>query len=152
MVNPRSTARIGGHPLHPMLVPLPIGFLVAAFVFDLAYWLCEWAMGAYLAAWMIAAGIASALLAALAGLTDFLGEPRIRALRQAWYHMLANLTAVALSVANLVVHMRDGAAAVLPAGIVLSGLVAALLLFSGWMGGEMVYRHHVAVIDADEPG
>jgi hypothetical protein len=27
--NPRSTAQIAGHPIHPMLVPFPIAFLVA---------------------------------------------------------------------------------------------------------------------------
>jgi len=31
----RSTAAINGHPIHPMLVPLPIGALVGAFVTDL---------------------------------------------------------------------------------------------------------------------
>ena len=29
----------------------------------------------------------------------------------------------------------------------LSLVSTALLLFSGWMGGEMVYRHRVAVLD-----
>lgn len=148
--NPASTARIGRHPLHPMLVPIPIGLLIGAFVCDLAYWLWHWAFGAYVAAWMLVGGIAGAAFAAVAGLTDFLGNAQIRALREAWLHMIANVTAVVLSVANLAVHMRDGAAAVLPTGLALSTLVVLLLLFSGWMGGEMVYRHRVAVLDTDE--
>ncbi len=35
-INPMSTARVGTHPLHPMLIPFPIAFLVGAFVADLA--------------------------------------------------------------------------------------------------------------------
>ena len=33
-----STASIGRHPIHPMLVPFPIGFLVGALVSDVVYW------------------------------------------------------------------------------------------------------------------
>lgn len=149
-VHPRSTLKIAGHPLHPMLVPLPIGFLIGAFLTDLAYWLTGWASFAYFSTWLLAAGIATALLAALGGFIDFAGEPRIRQIRKAWYHMFGNLLAVVLSVINFLVHMRDGAAAVLPEGIVLSGVVALLLLFNGWMGGELVFRHGVGVHDRHE--
>ena len=34
MNDPKSTAQIGGHPLHPMLVPFPIAFFVGTFVSD----------------------------------------------------------------------------------------------------------------------
>ena len=149
--NPRSTVRIAGHPVHPMLVPLPIGFLVGAFLTDIAYWWSGWASFAYFSSWLIAAGLVAALLAALAGFIDFLGEPRIRAIRKTWYHLFGNLAAVLLSVVNFVVHLRDGAAAVLPTGILLSGVVTLLLLFNGWMGGELVFRGRVGVIDADTP-
>ena len=36
--NPRSTARIGGHPIHAMLVPIPIACFVGTLVTDIAYW------------------------------------------------------------------------------------------------------------------
>lgn len=146
-VHPRSTLKIAGHPLHPMLVPLPIGFLIGAFLTDVAYWLTGWASFAYFSTWLLVAGIATALLAAVGGFIDFAGEPRIRQIRKAWYHMFGNLLAVALSVINLLVHMRDGSAAVLPEGIILSTVVAVLLLFNGWMGGELVFRHGVGVHD-----
>jgi len=38
MQNPRSTAQIAGHPIHPMLIPIPIAFFVATFVCDLVFW------------------------------------------------------------------------------------------------------------------
>jgi len=36
--NPQSTAQIAGHPLHPMLIPFPVAFLVATLVCDLIFW------------------------------------------------------------------------------------------------------------------
>jgi uncharacterized membrane protein len=143
--NPRSTVRIAGHPLHPMLVTIPIGLLIGAFVTDLAYWQTGWASWAYFSAWLIGAGIIAALIAAIPGFIDFIAEPRIRAMRKAWFHFIGNLTVVVLSVVNFIVHMRDGAAAVLPAGLTLSAIVTVLLAFTGWMGGEMVFKGRVAV-------
>lgn len=147
MSNPRSTLTIAGHPLHPMLVPLPIGFLIGALLTDIAFCLTGWAGFAYFSTWLIGAGIVTALLAAIGGFTDFLGDRQIRQIGKAWQHMIGNLVAVAISVANLLVHMRDGAAAVIPLGVILSGLVALLLVFTGWLGGEMVFRHRVGVIE-----
>ncbi|MFL6738664.1 MAG: DUF2231 domain-containing protein [Sphingomicrobium sp.] len=148
---PKSTASIAGHPIHPMLVPFPIAFLVGALLTDIAY--TQWGgMWAYASSWLIGAGIVSALLAAIFGFIDFFGEKRIRSLTVAWLHMAGNLTAVLLSVWNLLIHNRDGAIAVIPTGITLSAVVVILLLFNGWMGGHMVYRHGVAVrplADAD---
>jgi len=143
--NPRSTFAIAGHPVHPMLVPLPIGFLVGALLTDLAYWQSARMEFAEFSAWLIGAGVVAALLAAVAGFTDFAGEPRIRALRPAWWHLFGNLLAVALSIVNFLVRLGDAPAAVLPTGLALSAIVVVLLLFNGWMGGEMVFRHGVAV-------
>ena len=147
---PRSTASIAGHPIHPMLIPFPITFLVSALLTDIAYVWSQEAMWAYASWWLIAAGIVSALLAALFGFIDFFGERRIRRLKTAWYHMVGNLLAVVLSIVNFLVHNRDGAIAVIPTGITLSAIVVLLLLFNGWMGGHLVFRHGVAVRPIEE--
>ena len=147
---PKSTASVGGHPIHPMLVPFPIACLVGALLTDIAYVKWQYAMWAYASSWLIGAGIVTALLAAIFGFTDFFGERRIRALRVAWYHMIGNLLAVVLSIVYFAVHMRDGAMAVIPLGITLSAIVVLLLLFNGWMGGHMVFRHGVGVRPIDE--
>ena len=44
---------------------------------------------------------------------------------------------------------NNGPAGVLPTGLILSLIVVALIMYTGWKGGEMVFRHRVAV--ADEP-
>ena len=149
---PQSTARIAGHPIHPMLVPFPIAFLVGALLTDIAYVKSGWATWAFASSWLIGAGIVGALLAATFGFIDFFGDRRIRRAKTARYHMAGNLTAVVLSVVNFIVHMRDGAMAVIPAGIILSAIVVLLLLFNGWMGGEMVFRHGFGVRPIDREG
>jgi len=43
-----------------------------------------------------------------------------------------------------------GDAAVLPLGLALSAIVVLILLYTGWRGWEMVYRHRVGVSDEGE--
>jgi uncharacterized membrane protein len=146
--NPRSTASIAGHPIHPMLVPFPIAFLVGALVTDIVNSRNGEPLWAQFSFWLLAAGIATALLAAIFGFIDLLSEPRIRALRVAWFHMVGNLTAVVLSAINLYLRLGDNTL-VPSAGLPLSLIVVLLLVANGWMGGQMVYVHRVAVTDDD---
>lgn len=149
--NPRSTAQIAGHPIHPMLVPFPIAFLVATFLCDLVFWRSGNAFWAIAAMWLLGAALVSAAAAALAGLTDFIGEPRIRALSVARLHFIGNVLAVVLSLISFVLRWLNGAeAGVFPWGIWLSAAVVLLLLITGWLGGELVYRHRVGVSDRGE--
>lgn len=151
MPNPVSTAKVAGHPIHPMLIPFPVAFLVATLATDLTYWGTGNSFWAQASIWLIGAGVVMALLAAVAGFTDFLGEPRIRALNEAWYHMLGNLSVVVISIGNFFLRFGQGAeAGVLPWGLVMSFVVVGILLFTGWMGWQMVYRGHVAVADSPE--
>lgn len=144
--DPRSTAKIAGHPVHPMLVVFPIAFLVGTFLCDIAYWIDGDPGFATAAVWLLGLGILTALLAALAGFTDFMGESRIRRLGASWQHMIGNLVAVALAIASLVVRLEAGAEqAVIPVGLLLSTAVVVILVYTGWKGGEMVYRHRVGV-------
>ena len=145
--NPQSTAKFLGHPIHPMLVPFPIGFLVGAWLSDVAYWQTGDPFFATASAWLIGLALIFAAMAAVAGLTDFLGDGRIRALSAAWRHMIGNVTAVLLSLVNFVIRLDDPAAAIVWTGLALSTLVALILVYTGWQGGELVYRHRVAIPD-----
>jgi len=150
-LNPQSTAKIAGHPLHPMIIPFPIVFFVSALVTDIVYLQSGRPGFADASVWLLGAGIAMALLAAILGFIDFFGESRIRSLRHAWMHMIGNLVAVILEVVNLWIRSTQGTeAAIVPTGVTLSVIVTLLLLFNGWMGWEMVYRHHVGVADVIE--
>lgn len=152
MPNPRSTAKIAGHPIHPMLVPFPIAFLVAALVCDLAYWRSGNPGWAIAAMWLLGAGVILGAVAALAGLTDFIGDSGIRSLSVAWFHFLGNLLAVVLALINFIIRWMHGAVpGVFPWGIALSIIVVLILLVTGWLGGELVFRHRVGVSDRPEP-
>jgi uncharacterized membrane protein len=145
--NPRSTASIAGHPIHPMLIPFPIAFLVTAFATDLMFWWTQEAAWATTSMWLLGAGIVMALLAAAFGFTDFLGESRIRNLTDAWLHMAGNLVAVLIALLNWYIRYRSGGAGVFPWGIWLSLATVLVLLFNGWKGWNLVYRYHVAVAE-----
>jgi uncharacterized membrane protein len=149
--HPRSTARISGHPIHPMLVPIPIVCFVGTLVTDVVYWQTAAIMWADMSAWLLTAGLVVSIFVVLAGLIDFLGDRRIRALRPAWIHVLGNAAVIVLSIINAFVHSRDGYTSVVPTGLILSSVVVLILLVTGWNGWAMVYRHGVGVRTEDAP-
>src|SRR5262245_44620273 len=94
-----STAKVGGHPIHPMLVPFPIALLTATLVCDIVFLSTGNPFWATAAIWALGAGVATGALAAVAGIADFLGNARIRALRDAWHHFAGNAAVLVLSFA-----------------------------------------------------
>jgi uncharacterized membrane protein len=130
----RSVAHVGGHPIHPMLVPFPIACFFGAFVTDLAYWWTDSTQWETFSVWLLSTGMVIAGFAVIAGLIDFIGNKHIRALRPAWFHVLGNATALILSLINAFVHSRDGYTAVIPTGLILSTLVVLILMFTAWSG------------------
>lgn len=148
--NPRSTAKIGGHPLHPMLVPFPIVSFIGALVTDVM-WLTTGEGGwATASSWLLGIGLATALLAAAAGMADYLGDERVRRIGAATRHMIANVIVVTLEAVNLVVRLTGGTDSIGGIGVWLSLASVAILAYSGWLGGELVYRHRVGVRGPDE--
>jgi len=141
-----STAAIGGHPLHPLLVTLPIGFLVGTFLSDIAFYSTSDGFWARASAWLIGAGLATGLLAAVAGLIDFLGSARIRSLTAAWVHFAGNAIALLLTAINLYFRTGSDMTAVTRGQLLLSILVVLIFAVTGWLGGELVFRHGAGVI------
>ena len=138
MQTPASIAR---HPIHPMLVPIPIGLWIFSFVCDLI------ARGhgepwGTIALYTMVGGIIGALAAAIPGLIDLLSlpeGPRSTAIK----HMALNLTIVALYIINTAMRWREPQN---PGGLVWLSLISlVLLVISGWLGGKMVYEYGVAV-------
>lgn len=144
--NPRSTVQIGGHPIHPMLVPFPIVCFIGAFATDIVFAMKGDPAWATASNWLLGVGLGMAVLAATAGFIDFFGDPLVRGHSDAVKHMIANLAAVALEALNLVLRLIDPAS-IGSTGIYISGIAALILLYSGWKGGELVFRHGVGVLD-----
>lgn len=144
----RSIAAINGHPLHPLLVAFPIAFLIGALLTDLAFQGTGDAFWARASAWLIGAGLVGGALAALAGFIDFIANEHIRALSLVWYHFIGNAIALALSAISLYLRLSGDAAAVTGTELLLSILVVVIFAVTGWLGGEMVFRHGVGLADA----
>ncbi|MGE0006542.1 MAG: DUF2231 domain-containing protein [Parvibaculaceae bacterium] len=147
---PHSTAAVARHPIHPLLVTLPIGFLVAALLSDLAYhWTADsfWTRASL---WLTGSGLVAGVLAALAGLVDFLGSADIRRLSEAWLHFLGNAVVLLLALVSFYIRLHDGSGTVSATQLLLSFCIVILLSVTGWLGGELVFRHRVAVQEGED--
>ena len=140
-----SLAAIAGHPIHPMLVPLPIGALSLALASDVAYAATGDRFFARASTLLLGAGIATGVMAGAIGSIDFTGREQIREHNESWIHAGGNVAALAVSAVNLAIRQGDEAKQVVPKGLALSALTGAMLLVTGWLGGELSYRHRVGV-------
>ncbi|GAB3776424.1 hypothetical protein GCM10028796_53910 [Ramlibacter monticola] len=142
----RTPAQIAGHPIHPMLVPIPIGLWIFSLVCDfLAMGSSAPAAWATTSFYAMVGGIIGALAAALPGLVDLLSLRHTPIRPTALKHMGLNLTIVALYVVNVWIRRDQAAAAPGGTALLLSLVAIAMLLVSGWLGGKMVYEAGVAV-------
>lgn len=141
----KSKAAIGGHPIHPMLIPFPVAFLPGALVTDLVYRSTGDAFWARASLWLLAAGVVTGALAAVFGLIDFLSIRRARSLRAGWVHFLGNVLAMALSIFNLLLRWGEPVPDVPSLGVTLSAVVTLILVVTGWLGGELSYKHAIGV-------
>lgn len=144
-----SRVSIAGHPLHAMLVTIPIGLWVFSLVSDIAVLStgdARWESTAY---FTLGGGIVGALLAAVPGLLDFLGlhEPRER--RTATYHLALNLAIVVIQIVNFWLRAETGSQN-LP--VLISIVAVAALVVSGWLGGQLVHVLGVTQPHHGEPG
>jgi uncharacterized membrane protein len=128
---------VAGHPIHPMLVTIPIGLWVFSLICDFGYIISgdeRWAVTAY---FTLGGGIIGALIAAVPGLVDLLGIHDARAQRVGIYHLVLNLGIVLLQAISFWLRTEEGLGAVLPRGIAI--VAVAVLIISGWLGGQLVH-------------
>lgn len=143
----RTPASIARHPIHPMLIPIPIGLWLFSFVCDLLF-----VFGSGVSLWYTLAfytmigGLIGAALAAVPGFIDMLSLSGSRK-RIALAHMTINLVVVVLYALNIGLRINGAGSSTLP--VILSAVAVALLAVSGWLGGHMVYVYRVAV-DGEE--
>ncbi len=132
-----------------MLVPLPIGLLVAAFLADIGGLATSDPFWGRAALWLITGGVGFAILAAIFGLIDFVAIAEARRHAVGWVHVVGNLGAVALAIVNLAVRWWN----MVPdwIGLILSAVTVLILVVTGWAGGELAYRYRIGVMAAGPP-
>jgi len=120
--------------LHPRVIAAGAALLLAGFVTDVCYWRTLLVQWENFSMWLLAGGLVAALLAGLLLLLDAaLG--RLGSI--AWGRFLLLTAAALVSLVNAFVHSRDAYTAVIPQGLALSTLAAALLLIVGAHGWSL---------------
>ena len=117
-------------------------------VCDVVYWQTASTAWSTAAIWLLGAGLVGAAIAAVVGLIDVFGDQRIRALNDAWWHAGGNVVMVLIQLYSFYARYSEGPSATAPKGLLLSLIAVCILLFTGWKGGELVFRHRVGVLDS----
>lgn len=143
-----SPTDIGRHPIHTVLVSFSAACFVGALVTDWVYWRSTSFIWETFSVWLLTAGLVMAGLAVIAALLDFIVNRRVRVSRPpwtSWTYVLGSGLIIVLSLFNVFVHSRDGYTAVVPTGIILSGIVVVIMAITGWIGSARAYRRRVGV-------
>lgn len=145
--------RLLSHPVHPMLVHLPMGLLITAPLWDLLCFARPSGAAVWSAVgnWTVAVGCLGGLAAAAAGMVDFAALPSGHpAGRAASFHLYLIVSALGLYGTGALLR-RGHSAGVSPAvfGLDVAGFL--LLAAGGYFGAEMVYRHGVGQESAATP-
>jgi uncharacterized membrane protein len=139
--NSNSTAKPRGRPIHQMLVSFSAAYFTGALVTDLVYWQTPDELWERFSIWLITAGLIVAGLAVIAYLIDLAGGRQIAA--PVWPRAIGYVLAVVLALVNAFVHSRDGYTAVVPTGLMLSGLVVLVLLLTAFVARTSANPHRV---------
>ncbi len=140
----RSRASYKGHPIHPALIPFPFALLTGAFVFDALGWMFSRPSWGTTGGHLAAAGVLSALVAAVPGVIDYVYSvpPKSSGKKRATQHMLINLSAVIAMAVGW--RLRSDETATLPL-LALEFVAVTLLLYGSSMGGVLVTRNQIGV-------
>ena len=136
------------HPLHPMLVHLPIGLFILSLLLDLASFAFRstpnLVHGSFYAMLL---GIITALIAAVPGFVDYTDIRSDHPGRRiATTHLTLNLIVVALYGINLGIRSSSLNEFQTPLGPLILSLVGLVLLSaSGYLGGRLVYNEGISV-------
>jgi uncharacterized membrane protein len=132
-----------------MLIPFPIALWVFSLVADLIYfWSGNSVWKDYVAFYAILGGIIGAAAAAIPGLLDWATLTDRAAVRVANWHARVNIFTLLVFVASFYLRTTSGAAWFptlpnLPFMLSVVGVIG--LTIAGWLGGQLVFKHGVAV-------
>lgn len=149
----RSKASLGGHPIHPMLVVIPLGAMPTALVFDVLQVVqgeVPWRAAGFVATLVGVAGIA---VAAIPGFVDLRASVPKRGAVHAVARAHMGLGLALLGYFSLVALLRWATLSEPSGWAASSTLVASVLgnlglVAQGFLGGELRARHRIGVDSA----
>ncbi len=129
-VRPISIVR---HPIYSMLLPVPVVCFIGVLLTDLAYVNSEGNLvWLDFSGWLLFAGLAFGVVAAIVLLIDTIRSPAIRT-SAGWPHLLFFYAALLIELFSMFVHQRDGWTAVAGLGLTLSMVGGALIMIAAWL-------------------
>lgn len=144
-----SRVKLFGHPIHPMLIVVPLGMFISAVILDAIYFVT--AANPTLALvgfWNIGIGIVGGLVAAVFGLIDWLAIPSgTRAKRIGLMHAGTNVVMLALFTLSWLDRFATADHLPTSGNLMFEAGALALAMVAGWLGGELVDRLGVGVDD-----
>jgi len=147
-----TKASIAGHPIHPMLVPFPIALWSTSFALDIWFYFHRNPNWLLASKFMIAAGCLGALAAAIPGIIDWWALKDQQVVRVANWHARLNIIALIVFAVSLFLRLSSyghlvGHRLTIPFLLSLVGVI--LISISGWLGGELTFKHGVGVAPQD---
>jgi uncharacterized membrane protein len=139
-----SKASFAGHPIHPMLIPFPLALWVTSFVVDILFYFLRHPTLLVIAKFMIAAGCLGAIAAAIPGFIDWLAIKNGDVKKVANWHARLNIVALVVFAISFFLRLgsySDLVSRRLTVPFLLSLVGVILISISGWLGGELVFRH-----------
>jgi uncharacterized membrane protein len=140
-----SAVALVGHPIHVMMVHFPIAFVIATFGVDVFYWWSGDPFWARVGLWSSGFTFWTGVVASIVGTAELLLVPGIRLREASWSHAVAAMTLLAMTGANWGLRLYYPES-ILPHGLMLSALAAAMAGFAGWHGGKLVFDHGIGVL------
>ena len=146
----QSKVTIYGHPVHPMIIVLPLGLLPASVFSDLVHHIIDDPMWGSVSFWLMVAGVLSGLAAGVIGFMDWKVLPvGTKARRVGAIHGLTNVIAMVVFLASLLLRFGDPSRpSPFATSVAVIGLFIAIL--GGWLGGELVFRLGVGVHQTED--
>jgi uncharacterized membrane protein len=140
-----SAVAVVGHPIHVMMVHFPIAFVIATLGVDVFYWWSGDPFWVRVGLWAAGFTFWTGVAASIAGTGELLLVRGIRVREASWSHAVAAMTLVAITGANWGLRLVYPES-ILPHGLALSALAAAMAGFAGWHGGKLVFDHGIGIL------
>lgn len=130
----------GGHPILWIFAAFPITCFTCALFTDAAYMQTTNIMWANFSDWLLAAGMAGGMLAAIVGLFGWITGRRSGMRPSAWVIAVGSLLTLVIAFFNNLVHSRDAWTSVMPMGIALSIVTVLVMLATGLFAAAATRR------------
>lgn len=145
--------RILRHPIHSMLVHFPAALIPTSVVFDIIAWFLKDKLFSSVAFYTLGIGLLGGVVAAIFGSIDYARlSPDHIAWKKASLHAFLNVTWLIVfgTIFGLKMTAYPSIEIATPLELSISFICVLGLIFSNYLGGELVYHHKVGTFNSEE--